>query len=100
MENQYKIQLKVVEIFDKDDESKNEPLGHLIFDAFSEMPLIQANITVVTDLALDLQNVAVEKKPLTSFSEVLLLVARNLLEKQDVCNTITSAKKHLIVADF
>lgn len=99
LENQYKIQAKVVEIFNKQ-EGKLGPFGPLIFDAFSEMPLIQPNITVITDLALDLQNVTVEKKPLMSYKDAFVLVGRNLLEEQDVCYINIFEQTRFIVAGF
>lgn len=100
LENQYKIQVKVVEIFDEEEKDKSEPIGPLVFDAFSEMPLIQANITVVTDLTLDLPNVTVEKKPVTSYKDILVLVASKLLENQDVCSIKVVEPKHFIVVGF
>lgn len=84
LENNYRLKVKVVEFIEPETPEEQEVLGPIIFSVLGDQPLIHANVVVLSPRSLDVQNVSVINKPLSSESDALLVVVTNGLTKEKV----------------
>ncbi|KAK9875960.1 hypothetical protein WA026_011062 [Henosepilachna vigintioctopunctata] len=72
----------------------DEPLGPLIFDAFSDQPLVQADITILSKKDLDIENVTIDKeKTLSSENDCLIVAGTDIIQRATVLNQALGALK-------
>lgn len=83
LENKYKLKVKVVELLDEDCDEQ-EILGPMIFDALGDLPLIHADVVVLSAKPLELKNVTVVNKPLATQTDALFVVLSNSLSAENV----------------
>lgn len=83
LENNYRLKVKVLELLDKE---KNELLGPIIFEVLGDQPLIHADVTVLTEKPLEVENVNVQNKSLANESDALVVVVTSALSRPDVSN--------------
>lgn len=82
LENNYKLVVKVVEL--TSDKENQQVLGPVIFEALGDMPLIHADVTVLSKKTLELKNVTVSNLPLSSQKDALVIVVNNGLTAENV----------------
>lgn len=84
LENNYKLKVKVVELVSEDAKEDQEILGPVIYGALGNLPLIHADVTVLSVKPLQLNNITVVNKPLSSQIDALLAVVSNGLSTKSV----------------
>lgn len=88
LENNYKLKVKVVEILSADSNEEEEILGPIIFEALGDLPLIHADVIVISEKPLEIKNVTVVDKPISSQIDALLVVVNHGLSKENVSSTV------------
>lgn len=96
LENNYRLKVKVVEVLEEGYQ-KPEILGPIIYETLNEQVLICSDIVVISPTSLDIQNVKVINKPLSSESDALMVVIRNGLSR---ANVRFSSRKSLVTSSL
>lgn len=84
LENEYKLKVKVVELIDEETADNAEPLSPLISDALGDLPLVKAEITVLSNRVEEVRNAVVEDKKLPTETGCFVVVASNVFSRIQV----------------
>lgn len=86
MENIQTFKVKTIELVDEEYKSNSlEPIIESIGDVLGDLPLIQAELLVISEETLELpKNITVENKKLTGETNTVVFVGANLLTRPEV----------------
>lgn len=84
LENEYKLKVKVVELIDEETRENDEPLSPLISDALGDLPLVKAEITVLSSKVGEVRDAVVEDKKLPTETGCFVVVASNIFSRIQV----------------
>lgn len=88
LENIQTYKVKSIELIDEEYKTHNlEPLIEKVGNALGDLPLVQAELLVLTEEQLEMpSNITVENKKLTGESNTVIFVGCNILKRPDVSN--------------
>lgn len=90
LENVQTVKVKVLEYIDEATETSSEPLITTIGNALCDLPLIQAELMVISEKKLDLpSHIHVDNKKLNTENNVNIIIGSQLLDRHIVsylCN--------------
>ncbi|XP_076267679.1 fatty acid synthase-like [Rhynchophorus ferrugineus] len=88
LENFNTINVKVIELIDEETPEHNRTIGDIIYDALSDQPLIQPNITALCQDEIEVRNINVENKRLHTEADCHLVIGSKLLARPKVLNVV------------
>ncbi|XP_076267668.1 fatty acid synthase-like [Rhynchophorus ferrugineus] len=80
------INIKVIELIDEETPEHNKIIGDIIYDALSDQPLIQPNVTALCHEEIEVKNINVENKKLHTETDCHLVIGSKLLERPNILN--------------
>ncbi|XP_053616908.1 fatty acid synthase-like [Plodia interpunctella] len=85
-ENVQTYKVKTIELVDEEYKTNStEPLIEQIGDILGDLPLVQAELLLISEDAIEMpQNITVENKKLSGESNVVMFIGANLLKRPDV----------------
>lgn len=88
LENIQTYKVKSIELIDEEYKTHGlEPLIEKVGDALGDLPLVQAELLVLTEEQLEMpSNISVENKKVAAESNAVIFVGCNILKRPDVSN--------------
>lgn len=88
LENIQTYKVKSIELVDEEYKMHGlEPIIKIVGDALGDLPLVQAELLVLTEEQLEMPtNITVENKKVTGETNAVIFVGCNILKRPDVSN--------------
>lgn len=98
LDNCFRLQVKAYELIEDASEDNLRLLGPHMFQVLSDLPFIQPDIRLLTSMKLQIPNVTLENKPLSSISDAFIIAGHCLITRQQVSNQILKIPNKIIVS--
>lgn len=84
LENVPGIKIKTVELIDKEIDNNFKPLSPIVLQVLQDLPLLQPEVLIFSQKALEIENITVENNELNNSINALLVIGEKLLSRPDV----------------